>query len=185
LLITDFLVFLVGKKYGRRLVQHRRFGKWLSPEKLLKLEETFRRRGSLVFLFGRHILGLRTPIFLAAGVMRMSVTRFLVVDAATILLTLALIWGGAGFLGDSRVQMLKAGATELGPLAMAVFLILFAGWIGYKWQKRRMKDIIYRVKDWRIDHEDVGYCLAFGRRKLIPAVDFGCFGGHDRSPFLH
>ena len=73
----------------------------------------------------------------------MSVTKFLVVDAATILLTVALIWGGVWFLGDSRVQMLKAGATELAPLAMAVFLILFAGWIGYKWQKRRMKDTIY------------------------------------------
>jgi len=142
LLITDFLVFLVGKKYGRKLAQHKRFGRLISPEKLLKLEEKFRRRGALVVLFGRHILGLRTPIFLAAGVMRMSVKKFLMVDAATVLLTVAFIWGGIGFLGDSRIQMLKAEATKLGPIAMAVFLILLAGWIGYKCQKQRIKKII-------------------------------------------
>ncbi len=72
----------------------------------------------------------------------MSVTKFLIVDAATILLTVAFIWGGVGFLGDSRIQMLKAEATKLGHPAMAVFLILLAGWIGYKCQKTRMKKII-------------------------------------------
>lgn len=142
LLITDFFVFLVGKKYGRRLAQHKRFSKLISPEKLLKLEEKFRRRGALVVLFGRHILGLRTPIFLAAGVMRMSVTKFLILDAATVLLTVAFIWGGIGFLGDSRIQMLRAEATKLGYIAMAVFLILLVAWIGYKCRKQRIKKII-------------------------------------------
>ena len=142
LLITDFFVFLVGKKYGRRLAQHKRFGKLISPDKLLNLEETFRRRGALVVLFGRHIFGLRTPIFLAAGAMKMSVTKFLIVDAATVLLTVAFIWGGIGFLGDGRIQMLKAEATNLGYIAMAVFLILLAGWIGYKCQKQRIRKII-------------------------------------------
>jgi len=59
----------------------------------LKLEERFRRRGAWVVLFGRHILGLRTPIFLAAGVTRMSVRKFFIVDAATAFLTVALFWG--------------------------------------------------------------------------------------------
>ena len=72
----------------------------------------------------------------------MSVTKFLIVDAATILLTVAFIWGGIGFLGDSRIRILKAEATTLGYLAMAVFLILLAGWIGYKCQKRRIKNTI-------------------------------------------
>ena len=142
ILITDFFIFFVGKRYGRMLVQHKRFGKLISPEKLLKLEEKFKRRGALVVLFGRHILGLRTPIFLAAGVTRMSVTKFLVVDAATAFITIALFWGGIGLLGNRRIQMLKAEATKLGHIALAVFLILLAAWIGYKCQKQRIKKII-------------------------------------------
>jgi membrane protein DedA with SNARE-associated domain len=142
LLITDFFVFFVGKKYGRMLVQHQRFRKLISPEKLLKLEEKFRRRGAWVVLFGRHILGLRTPIFLAAGVTRMSVAKFLIVDGATALLTIALCWGGIGLLGSDRVEMLKAEATKVGHIAMVVFLIVLAGWIYYKFQKKRIKKII-------------------------------------------
>jgi len=51
-------------------------------------------------LFGRHILGLRTQIFIIAGVMRMSVTKFFIADPTTALLalTVALFWGGIVFL---------------------------------------------------------------------------------------
>jgi membrane protein DedA with SNARE-associated domain len=97
LLITVFFVSFVGKKYGRMLVQHKTFRRLISPEKLLKFEEKFRRRGALVVLLGRHILGLRTQIFLVAGVARISVTKFLMVDAATAFLTVALYWGDWSF----------------------------------------------------------------------------------------
>jgi membrane protein DedA with SNARE-associated domain len=51
-------------------------------------------------LFGRHILGLRTQIFLIAGVLRMSVTKFFIADPATAILalTVALFWAGIVFL---------------------------------------------------------------------------------------
>jgi len=141
LIVTDFFIFTVGRRYGRMLVRHKRFGRLISPEKLLKLEEKFRRRGAWVVLFGRHILGLRTPIFLAAGVTRMSVTKFLIVDAATAFLTIALFWGGIGILGDDRIGRLTNEAAKIGHLAMVVFLILLAGWIGYWYWKRRIEKI--------------------------------------------
>ncbi len=51
-------------------------------------------------LFGRHLLGLRTQIFLMAAVMRMSVTKFFVADPTTAMLafTVALFWAGIVFL---------------------------------------------------------------------------------------
>jgi len=51
-------------------------------------------------LFGRHLLGLRTQIFLMAGAMRMSVTKFFIADPTTVVLaiTAALFWGGIFFL---------------------------------------------------------------------------------------
>jgi membrane protein DedA with SNARE-associated domain len=66
----------------------------------LKTEEKFRRKGTMGALFGRHILGLRTQIFLVAGVLRMSVTKFFIADPATAILalTVALFWAGIVFL---------------------------------------------------------------------------------------
>ena len=69
-------------------------------EEPLKIEEKFRRKGALGVLFGRHILGLRTQIFLMARVMRMSATKFLIADphTAILALTVALFWAGIVFL---------------------------------------------------------------------------------------
>ena len=98
LLMTDFLLYSVGKKYGRRIVEHKRFQKILTANRLAKLEEKFKRWGALVVFFGRHLLGLRAQIFLVAGVMRMPWKKFLIVDATSALLTITL-WGGLGYVG--------------------------------------------------------------------------------------
>jgi len=142
LLTTDFFVFFVGKKYGRMLVQHQTFRKWISPEKFLKLEEKFRRRGALVVLFGRHILGLKTQLLLLAGVMKMSVRKFLIVDGATALLTVGIFWGGIGLLGEERIEMLKAEVAKIGHIATVAFLIVLGGWVCYKLRKKRVKKTI-------------------------------------------
>ena len=72
----------------------------------------------------------------------MSVTKFLIVDGATALLTVAFFWGGIGLLGDDRIERIKTEATKVGHIAMVVFLIVLAGWICYKFQKKRSKKII-------------------------------------------
>jgi len=102
LLISDFFLYWVGKKYGRMLVLHKKFQKIISPDQLSKLEEKFKKRGVWVVLIGRHFIGLRAQIFLVAGVMRMSAIKFFVTDAITALLTIAFM-GGIGYAGGNRI----------------------------------------------------------------------------------
>jgi membrane protein DedA with SNARE-associated domain len=93
LLASDFFLYWVGKKYGRMVVEHRKFQKIISHDRLSKLEEKFKRSDIGVILIGRHFLGLRAQIFVVAGVMRMPAVKFLIADAATALLTIALMGG--------------------------------------------------------------------------------------------
>ncbi len=92
LLTTDLFLYSVGRKYGRKLVEYKRFQKIITNERLAKLEAKFKKWGALVVFLGRHLLGLRAQIFLVAGVMRMSWKKFLIVDGTSALLTIAL-WG--------------------------------------------------------------------------------------------
>ena len=138
LLMTDFSLYFVGKKYGRRIVEHKRFHRIISPEKLLKLEERFKKTGTLVVFFGRHFLGLRAQIFLAAGVMRMSVINFLIADAISALFTIGL-WGGVGYLGGNSIQILKKDVTRIEHIAIAVLMILLVGGIIFIYFKNRRK----------------------------------------------
>lgn len=93
LLVSDFFLYLVGKKYGRMVIEHKKFHRIITPDRLSKLEEKFKKRDVWVILIGRHFLGLRAQIFLVAGALRMPAIKFLTADAATSLLTVVL-WVG-------------------------------------------------------------------------------------------
>ncbi len=136
LLISDFFLYWVGKKYGRMLVLHKRFQKIISPEQLTRLEEKFRKRGVWVVLIGRHFLGLRAQIFLVAGVMRMSATKFLLADGATSLFTIALM-GGMGYAGGNSVEILKKNVKRIEHIAILILVILVTGWIVYRYFKTK------------------------------------------------
>jgi membrane protein DedA with SNARE-associated domain len=138
LLVSDFFLYLVGKKYGRMVVEHKRFQKIISPDRLSKLEEKFKKGDVWVILIGRHFLGLRAQIFLAAGVMRMPTIKFLMTDAATALLTIAFM-GGMGYAGGNSVQILRRDLTRIEHIAIVVLMMLIAGWIVFKYFKGNKK----------------------------------------------
>jgi membrane protein DedA with SNARE-associated domain len=138
LLMTDFSLYWVGKKYGQRLVEHRRFRRIISPERLSKIEEKFKKWGLLIVFFGRHLLGVRAQIFLAAGVMKMSASKFLLADAASAILTVTLMVG-LGYLGGNSIQILKKDITRIEHAAIVFFLLLLAAWVFFIYFKSRRK----------------------------------------------
>jgi membrane protein DedA with SNARE-associated domain len=68
----------------------------------------------------------------------MSPVKFLVADAATALLTIALM-GGIGYVGGNSVQILKKDLTRIEHIAIVVLMILFAGWLVFKYFKGSKK----------------------------------------------
>lgn len=136
LLASDFFLYQVGKKYGRRVLEHKTFRRVISSERLAKLEEKFKKRDVWVILIGRHFLGLRAQIFLVAGVLRMSAIKFLTADAATSLLTIA-IMGGIGYWGGNSVQILKKDLTRIEHFAIVALILMLLGWFIFKHFKNR------------------------------------------------
>ena len=47
-----------------------------------------------LILAGRHLVGLRAELFLVAGVMRMPVLKFVLADAVSLSLSIAIMTGG-------------------------------------------------------------------------------------------
>jgi len=138
LLGTDFLLYLIGKKYGRRVVEHKRFGRIISVERFSKIEEKFKRWGILVVFFGRHLLGLRAQVFLAAGMLRMSAIHFLIADGASAILTVTLMVG-LGYWGGSSIEILKKDVRGIEHIAIVVFVLLLAIFIVFKYFRNRSK----------------------------------------------
>jgi membrane protein DedA with SNARE-associated domain len=68
----------------------------------------------------------------------MSAIKFLVADAATALLTIALM-GGIGYAGGSSIQILKKDLTKAEHVGVVVIVILIAGWFVFKYFKDKKK----------------------------------------------
>ncbi len=121
MLMTDYFLYYVGRKYGRKVVAHRRFRKIISARREVRLEKIFRRWGVLAILLGRHLVGLRSQIFLVAGILRMPRARFVLADAASSIVTMT-IMVGAGYWGGSTLDLIKKDMEE----AQYALLILIA-----------------------------------------------------------
>jgi membrane protein DedA with SNARE-associated domain len=138
LLTTDFSLYFVGKKYGRSVVEHKRFHKIISPDRLSKLEEKFKKWGGLVIFLGRHVWGLRAQIFLVAGVMKMSAIKFLMADGIAAFFTIAL-WGGIGYLGGNSLQVLRKDVPRIEHIGVVVLVVLLLGGIIFRYFRNNRK----------------------------------------------
>ncbi|MBS1113328.1 MAG: DedA protein [Nitrospirae bacterium] len=131
LLTSDFAVFSVGRKYGRKIVTHKRFHKIVSPEKLSQLENKFNKWGILSIILGRHIMGLRAQLFITAGVMRMPPLKFLAADAITAPFTM-LVMVGAGYIGGNSLQVIRKDITKIEHVAIVLVIVLVAIYLLYR-----------------------------------------------------
>ncbi len=138
LLITDFSLYWVGKKYGRKVVEHKRLHRIISPGRLLKLEDKFKKWGIWVIFLGRHIVGIRAQLFLVAGVMKMPPVRFVLADAISAVFTVTIMLA-LGYFGGNSIQIIKKDATRLEQYAVLVLFLFLAVWILYRYLRKRGK----------------------------------------------
>jgi membrane protein DedA with SNARE-associated domain len=84
-------LYLLSRRYGRRVLEHR-FAAVLhvTPRRLEQAEQSFRRWGAWALIFGRHIPGLRVPLTVAAGVLKLPYRVFALSVAVS-----SAAWAGA------------------------------------------------------------------------------------------
>ena len=81
-LLGDCVMYAIGYHFGHGLAKkHPRFAHLLHVDREAKIEEMMRRHGLKVFFVARFVVGLRSPIYLTAGILRISFRRFLLIDA--------------------------------------------------------------------------------------------------------
>jgi membrane protein DedA with SNARE-associated domain len=136
LLMTDFVLFWSGKRFGRKVVEHRRFQRIVSPSRLQRLEEAFRKWGLIVILVGRLLPGLRAQIFLTAGVVKFPGSRFILADAGSALVTMGLM-AGIGYAGAENTEVWKEVLSRMGEGVALGLAAILTGALLVKWLRRR------------------------------------------------
>jgi membrane protein DedA with SNARE-associated domain len=80
--IADWIIYLVGRRYGAELVAHPRLARLFGVERLESVREAVARHGARAVFFARFLFGFRIVTFLAAGTFGVAAPRFAVAEAA-------------------------------------------------------------------------------------------------------
>lgn len=136
-ILGDNIGFSIGKYGGHPLVE--RVGKYifLTPERIKKTEDFFKRKGGWLVIVARFIEGLRQANGIIAGLAEMPWIRFLTYNAIGAALWVGL-WVSVGYYGGSHLNTLLRYDVYLS-IAAGVLII---GYLTYKFgikSKREQK----------------------------------------------
>lgn len=122
----DSIIYTLGRRYGLSLARSSLLSRFLTPERLLKVESLFQRHGHKVLVAARFMPGVRAVTFFCAGTMRVPFWKFFLFDGAAALVS-APLWVFLGHrFGPAVVEWAKQFQWLLGLLiVLALAFLLF------------------------------------------------------------
>lgn len=105
-LIGDGTMFVMGRLFGERVLSWPLVARFMTPERYRAVQDKFSQYGNRVLFVARFLPGLRSPIFLTAGMTRrIPFWRFLLMDGFAALISVP-IWVYLGYFGAHNRQWL-------------------------------------------------------------------------------
>ncbi|MBK6608053.1 MAG: DedA family protein [Leptospiraceae bacterium] len=136
-LIGDAVVFTAGLTFGEKILQNRFVARIITPDRYDTVQRQFEKYGKWVVFMARFMPGLRTPIFLTAGVSkRVSFLRFFITDFLAAIISVP-VWVYLGFYGASNFDQLMTWVRQGQITIFLLLAVVIIGFVVKKYLKRR------------------------------------------------
>jgi membrane protein DedA with SNARE-associated domain len=130
ILLSDILLYSVGRFWGTRVLEQRWFARLLPPERRERIETNLHHYGLRIMLFVRWVPGIRSPLFITAGTMRLPWYRFLIVDAVGATIGHTTLFFLAWWFGDVVKDLAEEAEATFGTLIKFIVLVVLIALIG-------------------------------------------------------
>jgi membrane protein DedA with SNARE-associated domain len=124
-LISDLMLYGIGRFCGPRLLQRRWVQRMISPRTWERIEQNYHRYGIKALLMVRWLPAIRSPMFIIAGIMRLSFARFALADGVALVFGHGALFFLAYWLGDQSMEILQ-GVESVRPLIVVVLVTAVA-----------------------------------------------------------
>lgn len=127
IMISDFIVYWIGKKFGASPLVHKLFRRFLGEHSLEKSRTMIHKHRFLVPAIFRFTPGVRFPGHLSCGMMGISAWTFLAADGLAALVsvpTQVYLFATYGEVILSTIKQIKHYALIIALIAVAVFLVV-------------------------------------------------------------
>jgi membrane protein DedA with SNARE-associated domain len=121
---ADLVLYGLGRLYGDRILKNRWVARMVRPETRRRIEANFHEYGISILIVGRLVPGVRAPLFLTAGTIRLRLDKFLIADSLGAVVGNSLFFALGYFLGNGFLRLVQK-VENLKPLAF--FCVAVAG----------------------------------------------------------
>lgn len=141
--LADLALYGIGRKFGTRLLEFKWAKRFVPPEKREKIEQNFDKYGIKILLFARLTPGIRAPMFVMSGVMKLPFHKFLIADGIYAIPGVSLLFFLGWGLGKQFLEVIEAfeqKVATIGPILLLLAILAFAGFLLYKFFKKPISD---------------------------------------------
>ncbi len=148
-LLGDSVMYAIGYHFGHSLMaKHPKLGKFVGAEREADFEQSILRHGFKVMLLARFMVGVRGPVYLAAGVVRMPFRRFLLWDLVCASLVVGTFFSLSYFYGKQISDLVRNAELTLTLVVCALGTIAGVWWI-----RRRRQHLLDEALDLHAEDE--------------------------------
>ncbi|MFM8890921.1 MAG: DedA family protein, partial [Planctomycetia bacterium] len=133
-------VYAVGRFFGARILRtHPWWSGVLTPEREQKIEELIQRHGIKAFFVARFLVGLRSPFYLTAGMLRVKYRWFLLSDVMCASVVIGGFFGLSYLFGDRITGLIQSAERGFTAIVIGLSIATLAVVAFFSFRKRRMR----------------------------------------------
>lgn len=141
-LLGDCMIYAIGRRWGPSLlVAHPRFATLLHADREARFEEAIERHALKVLLLARFMVGIRGPVYLAAGAMRMPFRRFFLYDVLGVTIVVGGVFGLSHAYGNDVLRWVRHAE-----LTVTVAVLAAAAIIGIYLYRRQRRNATHAAR---------------------------------------
>lgn len=137
-LVADAILFFAGRHFGEGVFTIWPFSRYMTPERLAMAQERVQKDAKFICFIARFLPGLRSPIYLTAGALKIPPSTFVIQDglAALISVPFWVIFGW--YFGEEIQQALTVAKNAQRWLLLALALVIL--WYVLRRHRQRSQD---------------------------------------------
>jgi len=133
-LAGDCVMYWIGYHFGRNVVrEHPWWAHLVKPEREAQIEQMLQRHGLKVFFLARFLVGIRSPVYLSAGILHVPFRRFFLIDLFCATTVIGLFFTLSYKFGQSIIEWIRGAEYGL----TAAVVIALTGVAIFYWRRHR------------------------------------------------
>jgi membrane protein DedA with SNARE-associated domain len=141
-IVGDSLMYAIGYRWGHGIfTSHPRFAKLLAAENEKQFQEAIQGHALKVMLLARFLIGIRAPVYVMTGVVRMPYRRFLIYDVISAALVVGTVFWLSYLFGDNVREWVRH--AEITATLIVLLIIAVVGGVIYYRHRQAIIDFVF------------------------------------------